>query len=298
MLIANPRAGSVSMRTKEVIVKALAADFKIEVHDTTARDHATELARDAVERGFDAVLAFGGDGTINEIAQPLVESDVALGFLPGGSTNVLARSLGFPRDPVEATAVCAARLRAGQTRRIGVGRIEERYFLFSCGMGLDAEAVRRVEQDPDRGVKKREWIFLRHAFAAGATAYRTTDALLDVEVQGQEAFPAVFVIICNGRPFTYFKGFPVDACPAARLDRRLDLLGLTKVRFATIPRIVWSVFVSRSHVKWRSSRYFHDIGAATLRAHSPMPVQVDGDFIGYRTIAAVSYVPDSLSLLV
>jgi diacylglycerol kinase family enzyme len=298
MLVANPRAGSVSMRTKEVIVKALAADFKLEVHDTTARDHASELAQDAVRRGFDAVLAFGGDGTINEVAQPLVGTDVALGFLPGGTTNVLARSLGFPRDPVEATAVCAARMRSGQVRRVGVGRIEERYFLFSCGMGLDAEVVKRVEADPDRHVKTREWIFLRHAFAAGATAYRTTEALLQVEVQGQEPFPAVFAIICNARPFTYFKRFPVDVCPQARLDRKLDLLSLTKVRFGTIPRIVWSIFISRSHVRWRNSRYFHDIGGAILRTKDPLPVQVDGDFIGHRTTAEVSFVPDSLSLLV
>ncbi|HEY7875101.1 MAG TPA: acylglycerol kinase family protein, partial [Actinomycetota bacterium] len=101
LLISNARAGSVSARTKEVIVKALSADFKLEVADTAARNHATELARDAVDRDFDAVLVFGGDGTINEAAQPLIGSDVALGILPGGSTNVMARSLGVPRDPVE-----------------------------------------------------------------------------------------------------------------------------------------------------------------------------------------------------
>src|SRR5688500_12601662 len=104
MLIANPRAGSVSTRTREVMLKALEADFKIEDVETKARDHASALARDAVERGCDAVIAFGGDGTINEVAQWLVESDGALGILPGGSTNVMARSFGMPTDPIEATS--------------------------------------------------------------------------------------------------------------------------------------------------------------------------------------------------
>jgi diacylglycerol kinase family enzyme len=115
LLIANAQAGSVSARTKEVIIKALSADFKLEVVDTEARDHATELARDAVGRGFDAVLVFGGDGTMNEAAQAVVGSEVALGILPGGSTNVMARSLGVPRDPVEATALDASRIRSRST---------------------------------------------------------------------------------------------------------------------------------------------------------------------------------------
>ena len=134
LLISNERAGSVSARTKEVITKALQADFKLEAVDTTGRDHATELAQDAVDRGFDAVLVFGGDGTVNEAAQGVVATDVALGILPGGSTNVMARSLGIPRDPVEATAYMASRLRSDTYRRVGVGRVNARYFLFSAGM--------------------------------------------------------------------------------------------------------------------------------------------------------------------
>ncbi len=96
MFISNAYAGSVSARTKEVIVKALQADFKLEVVDTQARAHATDLAGDAADRGFDAVVAFGGDGTINEAAQALVGTEVSFGLIPGGSTNVLARSLARP----------------------------------------------------------------------------------------------------------------------------------------------------------------------------------------------------------
>jgi diacylglycerol kinase family enzyme len=299
MLISNPRAGSVSARTNEVIVKALSADFKLESQVTNHRDHAIELARDAVDRDFDAVLAFGGDGTINEVAQPLVGTNVALGLLPGGSTNVMARSLGVPRDPVEATAFVASNLRSGTKRRIGVGKMDDRYFMFSCGIGLDAEVVKRVEADVASGNQKSDWTFIKHALAAGATEYRTTEQWLTVKVPGYDSFKGVLGVCCNARPFTYYKKFPVEACPQARLDRRLDLLVMRNIRTGTIPRIIWALFVSKGHIGWkRKSRYFHDIPSFTWVADVPKPAQVDGDYIGERQEMEVSHVPDALDLLV
>ena len=294
----NARAGSVRARTKEVIAKALSADFKLEVADTMSRNHASELAEDAVDRGFDAVIAFGGDGTVNEAAQTLVGSGVALGVLPGGSTNVLARSLGIPRDPVDATAYVAERLRSGSRRSINVGDVSGRYFLFSSGMGLDAEVVKRVEADPEAKARSAEWTFLRKALAAGVGEYRGADPWLTVEVEGREPVRALLAICCNGRPFTYFKRMPVDVCPAATLDGGLDVFSLSRVRLGTVPRIVWAVFVSRSHVRWRTGHYDHDVEAVTLRADRPLPVQVDGDYIGEQQSAEIRLVRKGLDVLV
>lgn len=298
LLIVNARAGSVRERTREVIAKALAADFKLEVADTVARHHATALAADAVDRGFGAVVVFGGDGTVNEAVQTLVGTDVALGVLPGGSTNVMARSLGIPRDPVDATAFVAARLRSSARRSINVGVNNDRYFVFSTGIGLDAEVVKRVEADPEAKARSAEWTFLRKALAAGIREYRGADPSIAVEVEGREPTKAVFAICCNGRPFTYFKRLPVDACPGATLDGGLDVYSLRKIRLATVPRIAWSVFVSRSHVGWRTSRYDHDVPAVTLRAGRPLPVQVDGDYVGEQDLAVIRSVPKGLEVLV
>lgn len=296
-MISNERAGSVSDRAREVIVKALQADFKIDVAHTNHRDHATELGQDAVDRGFDAVVTFGGDGTVNETAQGLVATDVALGIIPGGTTNVMARTLGIPRDPVEATAFVSERLRSQSTRRIGVGRVNARYFLFCSGIGLDAEVVKRAEEDPDRRREGAEWRYLRHALSAAFTQYRGARPEIDVEVEGAEPHRALLCVCCNARPFTYFKSFPVDACPQASLDERLDLFSLDHVSTLTIPRIAWGVLVSRGHVKWKHGRYHHDVAAASWRAARPMPVQVDGDYIGEWDRAVVRSVPDALSLL-
>lgn len=298
LLIVNARAGSVRARTKEVIAKALSADFKLDVADTLSRNHASELAADAVDRGFDAVVAFGGDGTVNEAAQTLVGSGVALGVLPGGSTNVMARSLGIPRDPVEATAYLAERLRAGARRPINVGDVGGRYFLFSAGMGFDAEVVKRVEGDPEAKARSAEWTFLRKALAAGVGEYRGVDPWLTIEVEGREPVRTLLAICCNGRPFTYFKRMPVDVCPEVSLDGGLDVFSLSRIRLVTVPRIIWSVFVSRSHVRWRTAEYLHDLASFTLRADRPLPVQVDGDYIGEQQEAHVRLVREGLEILV
>jgi diacylglycerol kinase family enzyme len=298
LLISNARAGSVSARTKEVIVKALSADFKLEVADTEARNHATELARDATDRDFDAVLVFGGDGTINEAAQPLVGSDVALGILPGGSTNVMARSLGVPRDPVEATAFLAQHLRSGTKRRVNVGRANDRYFLFSAGMGLDAEVVKRVEADPEAKRRRGEMLFVSNAFGVGFKQYRGADPMITLAIDGEEPRRVLLAVCCNARPFTYFKRFPVDVCPTASLDGGLTLFSLAKLRTGTIPRIAWSIFVSRSHTRWKISNYHEDLRSFTLTADHPVPMQVDGDYVGEWDAAQVVLLEEALDLLV
>ena len=298
LLISNARAGSVSARTKEVIVKALSADFKLEVADTMARNHATELAHDAIDRDFDAVLVFGGDGTINEAAQPLVGTDVALGILPGGSTNVMARSLGVPRDPVEATAFLASHLRSGTKRRVNVGQANDRYFLFSAGMGLDAEVVKRVESDPDAKRRRGEMLFVSNAFSVGFKQYRGADPMITLEVDGEDPLRVLLAVCCNARPFTYFKRFPVDVCPTASLDGGLTLFSLAKIRTGTIPRIVWGLFVSRSHTRWKISNYHEDLRGFSLTADHPVPMQVDGDYVGEWDAARVVLVEEALDLLV
>lgn len=298
LLIVNARAGSVSGRTREVIAKALAADFKLEAAETLSRNHATALARDAVDQGFDSVIAFGGDGTINEAAQSLVNTDVALGILPGGSTNVMARSLGVPRNPIEATAFIASRIATSSARTINVGALNDRYFVWGAGMGLDAEVVKRVETNPEAKRRYPEWVFVRNAFQAGVTQYLGADASITVEVPGEPPQRVLLVVCSNGRPFTYFKRFPVDACPRAALSSGLDIYGLTRIRWATVPRLVASVFVTRSHVKWRSGRYHHDVAEAEWSADRPLPVQVDGDYIGEHRQASIRLIERGLKVLV
>jgi diacylglycerol kinase family enzyme len=298
LFVSNPIAGAVSSRVKQVIVKALEADFKLEVVETAGRNHAGELARDAVDRDFDAVFALGGDGTVNETAQGLVGTDVPLGVFPGGSTNVMARALGVPLDPVEATAFVASHLKSGTRRLVNAGKLNDRFFIFNAGMGLDAEVVRRVENDPEGKRRNHEALYVRNAFKAGLTQFRGSVPLISLGVDDIDPVDVITATCCNGAPFTYYKHRPVDVCPSARLDKGLDVFGLTRLTARIVPRLVYSLFVSRSHPRWRSSSYHHDVSSVRLRAEQPMPVQVDGDYIGHLDAADIELVPDALHLLV
>jgi diacylglycerol kinase family enzyme len=154
MLVVNPKATATTERQRDVLTRALGSDLKLDVIQTTHRGHAIELGRQAVSDGVDLVVILGGDGTINEIINGLLGSGPwqgsnpdtpALAVVPGGSTNVFSRSLGVARDPVVATSELLEALRAGRSRRIGLGRVDDRWFTFTAGLGIDADAVRRVE---------------------------------------------------------------------------------------------------------------------------------------------------------
>ena len=146
LLVANPVARTVSRATLNVLEKALAADFKLDVDETTGRGHAVELARRAAADGYDMLVVFSGDGTVNEAVNGLAGTDVALGIIPGGATNVVARVLGLPENPVEATDHLIGAALAGRFRRIGLGVADDRRFAFACGIGVDAEAMGEVDE--------------------------------------------------------------------------------------------------------------------------------------------------------
>ena len=98
----NSFASSVTARNTVVVHRALSRGHDVEIVETNRRGHATRFAHDAARRGVDVVIGFGGDGTLNEVATGIAGTDTALGVLPGGSTNVFARTLGLPNDPVAA----------------------------------------------------------------------------------------------------------------------------------------------------------------------------------------------------
>ena len=103
LVIVNPYATTVSDRLKNLVVYALQGRYSVEAIDTQSRNHATMLCKEAAAEGYDVVVSFGGDGTVNEAANGLVGSDTPLTCLPGGATNVFCRMLGIPNDVVDAT---------------------------------------------------------------------------------------------------------------------------------------------------------------------------------------------------
>ena len=145
LIIVNPYATTVSDRLKSLVVYALQGRYEVEAVSTESQNHATEIGREAVDGGYDIVVAFGGDGTLNEVANGLAGTDIPVSVLPGGSTNVVARTLGIPNDVVDATEHllgCADRF---EPRAIDLGIANGRRFVFACGAGIDASAANQVD---------------------------------------------------------------------------------------------------------------------------------------------------------
>src|SRR3954451_24481523 len=138
LVIVNPYATTVSDRLKNLVIYALESRYAVEAIDTEKRNHATELCREAARESYDVVVAFGGDGTVNEAANGLVGYDTPLTVLPGGSTNVWCRTLGIPSDVVDATEHLLGIADDFHPRRVDLGRVNERYFVFGSGVGLEA----------------------------------------------------------------------------------------------------------------------------------------------------------------
>src|SRR6202035_3554386 len=159
LIIVNPYATTVSDRLKNLVVYALRGRYLVEAIDTEARDHATELCREAARDGYDVVVAFGGDGTVNEAANGLAGSDTALTCLPGGRTNVYCRMLGIPTDVVDATEHLLRLADHWEPRSVDLGSAGNRKFLFSAGVGLDASVVEVVDAHPRLKARVGEWYY-------------------------------------------------------------------------------------------------------------------------------------------
>jgi diacylglycerol kinase family enzyme len=301
VLVVNPKATATTARARDVLAHALAADLKVEVVTTGHRGHAIEVARDAASDGVDVVVALGGDGTLNEVVNGLLANGPdpatpALGIVPAGCTNVLARALGLPTDPVAATAVLIDGIREGRTRQIGLGRADDRWFTFCAGLGIDAATVRRVENTRTAGSRVTPWMYARAAVNEYFLHLSHRTPALRLEAPGHEDIAAFLGLVCNTAPWTYLGERPVDPCPDASFDTGLDVFGLTRMRPLPTLHILAQLFRGGPHGK--RVLQWHDLDELTIHADSPQPLQVDGDFLGDARSVTLRSVPRALRVVV
>jgi diacylglycerol kinase family enzyme len=300
LLLVNSSASSVTARTRVVIQKALSADHDVTTAETSRRGHATRLAQGAATAGTEVVVVLGGDGTLNEAANGLAGTSTALAPLPGGSTNVFARTLGLPDDPIEATGVLLDALGRKSIRRVGLGSVNGRYFLFHVGMGFDAEVVRQVER---RDFLKRWASHAWFAWCAVDTWFRHYDRsrprFAVHHLDGSIVDDGQFAVCLNTNPYTYVGRRPFNAAPDATLDR-----GLAMVTFRSldlVPLLGMAASALASGERLRRSRYTDyraDVTGARVSGYGPFPYQVDGDFLGETTELRFRHEPDVLDLVV
>ncbi len=298
LLLVNASASSVTARGRVVIKKALSADHDVTVAETSRRGHATRLAQSAAREGTDVVVVLGGDGTLNEAANGLAGTATALAPLPGGSTNVFARTLGLSDDPVEATAGLLESLALGSFRQVGLGVANGRYFLFHTGVGFDAAVVEQVEK---RGGLKRYAGHPLFVWAAVATWFKHYDrrkSAFTVRFGDGTEVDSSFSIVMNTNPYTYLGTRAFDIAPEATLDRSLAVVTIKKLRVDSILRLATAALSGKPGLgKNRHVHHRGDVTSMTLRADHPVPYQLDGDYLGDVTELTFTHEPEVLRLV-
>ena len=302
LLLYNPNATTTTSRVTDAIAAALSGELKLDVEATKRRDHASFLAAGAVHEGYEVVLALGGDGTANEVMQGLAGSDVALAIIPGGSTNVWARSLGLPNDALEATAVILEKLRNRESRRINLGTANGRYFGVNAGFGYDAEVVRYVERRYrlKRAVRQASFVYSGMlAYQGGAGGHhRWSKTRITLTVDDTEVTENIrSAVCCNTNPYTYLRSWPAQMCPEASLDGGLDLTALLRLGLPSLLRLARVALSSPDVGELRSTRLWHDRASFVLTSPTPLALQVDGDYIGETTRVELRTAPGALSLV-
>jgi diacylglycerol kinase family enzyme len=304
LLVVNSFASSVTARNTVVVHQALSRHHEVQVVETNRRGHATRFAQDAARRGVDVVIAFGGDGTLNEVATGVAGTDTALGVLPGGSTNVFARTLGMPNDPVAAVQMLVDGLRSvgsvDEIRRIGLGRVNGRYFCFHTGIGFDAAVVRAVEK---RASLKR-WaghpLFIYAAmrtWLVGYDRHRPHFRLRPENGRPSDTIDGYFTVVLNTNPYTYLGNRPLDLSRAATLDRGLVALTFTTMSATAVVRSLAGALQGGGVKPSAHLTEYTDLTRLVVDDDNPFPYQVDGDYLGETTRLEFDHVPDAVRLL-
>jgi diacylglycerol kinase family enzyme len=274
VLVANPFATRVTPEKLAEVEQVLARVAEVSVVETAHPQHATELVREACEGGCDAVVVFSGDGGFNEALNGL-GADVPIGFLPGGGTSVLSRALGLPPDPVAAAERVAEAIEQARTRRITLGRVNGRRFAFSAGIGLDAEAVRRVDElgRRDDGRRPGDLAFALAVVRALAAERMHVEPKLEVRGYGR----AACAFVANGAPYTYAHGVPLAIVPDADFELGLDLVAPVRIRRRSVVRLAFRLLTGHAR---EGLIYAHDVDHFEISCDDPMPLQVDGEDLG------------------
>ena len=275
VLVVNPFATRVTEERVEAVRAELSRGAVVETLLTERPGHAVELVEAVTEA--DAIFVFSGDGGFNEALNG-ADGDVPLGFVPGGGTSVLPRVLGLPRDPVAAAEQLGEALAAGRVRRISVGRANGRRFGFSCGVGLDAEAVRRVDAlgRTHEGRRPGDLAFARVVAEMVLERRGRFEPVLEVRGLGR----AAFALVANADPYTYAGAVPIHAAPLAELEGGLDVIAPTRIRAAAVARILAYLLRGRGHERAPDILYGHDLDRVEIVCDTPLPLQVDGEDLG------------------
>jgi diacylglycerol kinase family enzyme len=265
----------------------------------SSASEATKAAKDAADAGADVVVAMGGDGMVHHVAQGLVGTDSALGIIPAGTTNVVARLLDLPSRPGRAARHIA---KAIDSTSIGVATMTlsrgttetTHHAIFACGFGLDAEVVIRADSDPYRKYRFGSIHYATTALGVGMRSFPKKSPHLNVTSADREA-KATAALIQFREIYTYFGKVPL------RLDRSvpdpMTILVLERLRRHRIPQIATDVMTGRDLAAVKGIDIWTGVASLNVESDPPVAAQADGESLGMVDHAQVVWAPDSLRII-
>ena len=295
VLIVNPNAGRLSDSGRSDVVDAVRARLDVEAYSTTARDTGITLAAEVAAAGAELVIAFGGDGHVNEVANGIAGTDTTLAIIPGGTMNVFARALGLPQDPLAAVdAIVEAK--GKEPRWVPLGRMDDRYFTFSAGCGFDAEAAERVERYVPAKRRMGELFFYWSAFRILTSTYRHRDPTMTLTGPFGRVRVAM-AIASNVGPYAYLMGRPITIAPKVDLDAGIDVFALKQMRIEALPLYMWRSIMSDGWAKHPDAVYHSDLESFEVTADEAFYRHVDGEPLAPARRASFSIERDVLKVL-
>jgi diacylglycerol kinase family enzyme len=301
LLIINPRATAMTGRDAGLVVRALGSRLELDTRQTQYRGHAGELAAASASHGYDLVVTFSGDGTVNEVVNGLMqvpEGRPALAPIPGGGANVFARTLGLPADAGGAVQRILSAVAAGSRRKIGLGLAEDRYFTFSAGLGIDAEVIADMDRQRARGRRASVAAYLRTTVRRYYETDRRRPALT-LRTPGDPPVSGLFMgVVTNSSPWTYLGSHPVGLAHAD-FSSGLDLFALRRMRTLTTLAALGQMMQTNKQ-DLPSGRDI--VSAAALaelafEAARPTAFHIDGEYLGERESVAFRFVPDAMCVV-
>lgn len=260
--VAGPKVVSKLDRIREFFSRSGTA---FEIRETSGPGDALLLAREAAAAGCDTVVAVGGDGTVNEVANGLAGSETRMAVVPHGTGNVFAAEVGLPKT-VEG---CLALLDDGVTVGIRLARAEGRLFVLMASAGFDAEVVERM------GSRGKNLLGIGAYVLAGLRHLVRSQPTLWMEFPGRERIEVQAVIVCRGKKY----GGGVTMAPAGSLlGDSLQVIALRKTGRWAMARFALDALrdrhASSPHVIVRETP------SVLVRSRIPSAAQVDGDYLG------------------
>jgi long-chain acyl-CoA synthetase len=299
LLIANPAASGFTGGLHRRVVAILRKTFEVETVWPTNPGDVEAIAMEATHRGIDVVVAMGGDGVVHHVVNGICGSDTALGIIPAGTTNVLARILNLPPKPIPAARFLA---QGGPVIEIPLARVEAttdtgtmiRYATFATGVGLDAEAVRAANAEPYRKYRFGGIHYARTAANVVLNSFVGRSPHVRVESEARTA-DAVSVLVQIHAPYTYFGRFPLAV--TRRHPEHLAAMIVERISLMRVPSILFYAAFGRALDRVPGVHVWEDVRELTVHADPPGSLQADGETLGEVVSATISAAPRAVRTL-